>query len=95
MAKKTKNTRSPATVGKNAYVNFNAKTDVAGKLMDKAFKDGKPRPGTSASYRIANKLAAWDKYEEATKQLQSQRKAKEAGKKMASTQKAARATRAK
>jgi len=90
---KIKSTRAPTTVGKNAYANFNAKSDAANKLMDKAFKDGKPKPGTSVVSRVANKAAAWNKYEEATKQLKDERKAKEAGKKMASTQKAAKATR--
>lgn len=92
---KTKSTRAPTTVGKNAYANFNAKSDVANKLMDKAFKDGKPKAGTSVVSRLANKAAAWKKYEEAGKQLKDGRTAKEAGKKMASTQKAARATKAK
>lgn len=78
--------RTPKTKGNNRYSNFNAKANVANKMMDKVFKDGKPREGTSVIERIAYKSKAWDKLSEATDELKAERKAKEAGKTMARAQ---------
>ena len=92
---KTRPVRAANARGKDNSAIFNAKSNVANKLMDKAFKDGKPRPGTSVASRVANKAAAWNLYEQASKALKEQRLAKDSGKRMARAQAAAKAKRAK
>lgn len=87
MATKPKPTvRTPKSRGNDRYANFKAKSNVANKLMDKAFKDGKPRAGTSVIERLTNKTAAWNLYEQATNELKLARKAKNDGKAMARAQ---------
>ena len=95
MATKPKTTRSPVTKGLNRESLSNAKFNTAGKLMDKAFENGKPKAGTSVSSRISNKLAAWSRYEDSTKLLKEERRAKTSGARMGRAQAAAKAKRKK
>lgn len=86
-----KTTRTPATRGLNRRALSDAKFSTAGKLMDNAFEKGKPKAGTSVTSRLSNKLAAWNRYEESTKLLKEERRAKTSGARMGRAQAAAKA----
>lgn len=75
--------------GLNREALFNAKSNTANRLMDKAFENGKPRAGTSVASRVVNKAAAWNLYEQATDNLKKESMAKKAGARMGRAQSAA------
>ena len=87
--------RKADAMGKDRYVEFKAKSNVANKLMDKAFEGGKPKKGTSVSERLSLKAKAWDLYGEGSKALKGERTMQKAGARMAKAQEMQKANRAK